>query len=53
MKISELIEKLQKVKEEHGDINVYTQSLSHWPPELDVRNCEKPPEQRWLLLNKD
>lgn len=52
MKISELIEKLQKVKEEHGDLDVYTQSLSHmWSPSLDVRNREKPPEQRWLLLN--
>lgn len=38
MKISQLIEQLEKIKKEHGDLNVYTQSLTHtWDPDLSLR----------------
>lgn len=50
MKISELIEKLQAIKERDGDIEVKTQTLSHyWPPEVDVRRSPGLPP--WVLLN--
>ncbi len=43
MKISQLIAALSKIKDEHGDLNVYTQSLSHvWDPELTLRKDGKP-----------
>lgn len=38
MKISQLIAQLEKIKKGHGDLNVYTQSLTHtWDPELTLR----------------
>lgn len=51
MKISELIEQLEKLKKEHGDIKVVVQSLSHaWAPEPEIRpHGSKKPE--YVLLN--
>ena len=50
MKISELVEKLKKLQEEHGDIKVVVQSLSHaWAPEPEVRPFSGKPE--YVLLN--
>lgn len=49
VKISELIEQLEKLKKEHGDIPVKTQSLSHvWSPDITVRGKDK---DKWVLLN--
>lgn len=49
MKISDLIKELEKIKEKHGDIPVYAQTLTHrWTPDLGVR---KDGGVTWLLLN--
>lgn len=49
MKISQLIEQLKKLQEEHGDIPVRTESLSHiWPPDLRVKGTDK---NKVLILN--
>lgn len=38
MKISELIEQLTKIRDEHGDLPVVVQSLTHaWDPEPELR----------------
>jgi hypothetical protein len=50
MKISELVDKLEKMKKEHGDINVVVQTLSHaWAPEPELRPFKGKPE--YVLLN--
>jgi hypothetical protein len=48
MNISKLIEELEKIKKEHGDIVVITQTLSHsWPPEPIVKGNKT----KFILLN--
>lgn len=38
MTISQLVEQLDKIKAEHGDLEVSVQSLSHrWSPEPELR----------------
>lgn len=38
MKISELVEELERLKKLHGDIPVRTESLTRtWPPDLVIR----------------
>lgn len=56
MTISELIKKLEALREEHGDVPVKTQTLSHlWDPEPEIRDKYVMPggKQRdgWVLLN--
>jgi len=51
MKISDLIKQLEKLKEEHGDIQVIVQTLSHaWAPEPEVRP-HAPKKAEFVLLN--
>lgn len=51
VKISELIKLLEQTKAEDGDINVFTQSLTHlWAPELKVRRL-KSGAPDYLVLN--
>lgn len=56
MKISELIEELKELKEEHGDLEVWTESLNHrWAPDLVVRRRaarrDEGKELKFLVLN--
>lgn len=52
MKISEFIEQLKKLQEEHGDIEVKTQTLSHtWAPEMTVQVTGPLPWNKYVLLN--
>ena len=49
MKISDLIKELKRLKDEHGDIRVVTQTLTHrWSPELTVRGEG---DDKYILLN--
>ena len=50
MKISQLVELLEKLKKQHGDIPVKCQSLSHyWEPEPEIRG--QLPQSKYILLN--
>lgn len=49
MTISQLEKLLKKIREEHGDIRVTIDSMSHtFPPDLAVRNAGK---EKVLVLN--
>ena len=49
MKISELVKMLEKLKEKHGDLDVWTETLSHrWAPDPDVRNSG---DRKFVVLN--
>lgn len=51
MKISELIEKLEALKTEFGDIETKTQTLRHlWDPDPQVREAHGH-APNWVLLN--
>ncbi len=48
MKVSELLKKLEKLKEKEGDIEVAVQTLSHlWAPDPVIRSGNR----KYVLLN--
>ncbi len=50
MKISELIQELEDLKKQHGDVKVEVQSLTHhWAPEPVVRDDGF--GRKYILLN--
>lgn len=53
MKISELVKALEKIVEEHGDIEVKTQTLTHhWEPEPTVKRISVGTVSKvYVLLN--
>jgi hypothetical protein len=48
MKISDLIQELEKIKAEHGDLPVKIHTLSHsWEPEISIKSSNT----KYVLLN--
>lgn len=53
MKVSELIKKLEKLKETHGDIGVYKGDMG--APKFEVWDAECPEEygDKYIMVNAD
>jgi len=51
VKLSELIEELERIRNKHGDVPVLVQTLSHsWAPEPEVREAHAS-KAKFVLLN--
>lgn len=49
MRLSELIKDLERLKFEHGDVEVCVRTLTHqWAPEPEIRGTDK---DKYVLLN--